>query len=298
MSILYFILTLFFCAISVLAGAYGMRFVSERNREIAEYEDPRDTRIRDLQAQIKMAADDRAKSRATAGSATEHVQFAHDRIIELLDEMKELKKDSQSQTGQLNDDDEEKELLRNKLSAATTQLDTLRLRNQELEVELSVVEKPDMLSTHEDEPETNERDADPFKPADSDGSPSLIQALTGELDRWKRHCHVLGDELKTQRIRVTEVNETLADVAVLPDIDELTDIRGIGTVLARKLHMLGIYRFENLLNLSDDDMERARQLIPDFERRLQRNDWLEQARVLHDNKYLSEPELVANGASA
>ena len=77
--------------------------------------------------------------------------------------------------------------------------------------------------------------------------------MTGELDRWKRHCHVLGGELKNQRTRITEVEEASHNsVATIPDIDELTDIRGIGKALVRKLHLLGIYRYEDLLNLDDD----------------------------------------------
>lgn len=298
MTILAFILTLFACAVSVLAGAYGMRFVIERNREIAEQEDPRDTQIRNLQAQIRLAASDQTRDRATAVSATEHVELAHDRIIKLLNEARELKVDSQHHAAVTNDDDDEKELLRNKLSAANAQLDTLRRRNQELELENSLAGEADMLSDNEAEPEADDGDADPFSPADSDDSPSLIQALTGELDRWKHHCHVLGGELKTQRQHADKVNKTVAEMMTMPDIDELTDIRGIGAVLARKLHQLGIYRYENLLNLSADDVERAQQLIPDFERRMERDAWLEQARSLHDSKARAGLEHVASSAGA
>lgn len=294
MTILAFILTLFACAVSMLVGAYGMRFINERNREMAEQEDPRDTQIRNLQAQIRLAASDQTHDRATATSATEHIALAHGRINKLLDEVRELKIDSKQHAVLMNDDGDEKELLRSKLSAINAQLDSLKQRNQELELENSLTGEADMLSGNE--PETNDSDPDPFKPADSDDSPSLIQALTGELDRWKRHCHVLGDELKTQRRRADEVNETTAEVLTMPAIDELTDIRGIGAVLARKLHQLGIYRYENLLNLSADDLERARQLIPDFERRMERDAWLEQARSLHNGKNRSGLEQVASGA--
>jgi len=286
MSILYFILALFACAVSGIGGAFWVRFVSERNREIAEQEDPRDTKIRDLQAKIKLVSDDMAHDRTKAVSATEHVRLAHDRITELLNETKDLKRSLQSREALQGNDSDEKELLRDKLSVANKQLDTLRRRNQELEVELSVTSEPDMLATPDDEShdgddEPEERETDPFTPTVADNSPSLIHALTGELDRWKRHCHVLGDELKNQRDRVIEADEVATDAtATVPEIDELTDIRGIGNVLVRKLHMLGIYSYENLLNLSDDDIERARQLIPDFERRMERDDWLEQAQTL------------------
>lgn len=298
MSILYFILALFACAVSAGAGAFAMRFVTERNREIAEQEDPRDTQIRGLQAQVRLAANEQKHNSSRATSSTEHVALAHDRIEQLLDEVRNLRNGAQSQEALLSNDHEEKEILRNKLSVASAQLDTLKQRNQELEVELSVAVEPDMLSTNGANSATDETEADPFDPAESDDSPSLIQALTGELDRWKRHCHVLGDELKNQRQRFSEVNETMTEGTAISEIDELTDIRGIGAVLARKLHSLGIYQYEKLLNLSDDDMERARLLIPDFDRRMQRDSWLEQARLLHSNKQQSAVEPTAHSSAS
>ena len=285
MSILYFILALAACAVSGVISAFGMRFVIERNREIAEQEDPRDTQIRDLQAKLRLAGIDSAHNRAKAASATEHVDLAHKRINDLLDETKKLKSSLDSQEALRDNGNEELELLRNKLSVATKQLDTMRQRNQELEVELSVVREPDLLAPQETHDDSNTSEPDPFQPAVADDSPSLIQALTGELDRWKRHCHVLGDELKSQRERVTEFDaDTPSAPTAMPEIDELTDIRGIGTVLERKLHRLGIYRYEDLLNLDDDGLERARQLIPDFDRRMHRDNWLEQARNLQQSK--------------
>ena len=291
MVILYFILALFACALSAVIGAFGMRFIIERNREIAEQEDSRDTQIRELQTKIRLGANEQKQNRATAASATEHVQFAHDRITGLLGEVQNLKNSLQTQKDLRGDNDDEKELLRDKLSAATRQVETFRQRNQELEVELSAISEPDMLSEHDDDTDTDNSEVDPFTSDVADNSPSLIQSLSGELERWKRHCHVLGDELKNQRDRVSETSESSPDSATaIPDFDELTDIRGIGAVLARKLHMLGIYRYENLLNLSADDRERAQQLIPDFGRRMERDNWLEQAQTLHENKHQQSTE--------
>jgi len=312
MSFLYFILALFACAFSAVSGAFGMRFIIERKREIAEREDPRDTRIRDLQAKIRLAANEQSHNRTTAASATEHVKLAHERIVTLLDAIQDLKNTVQSQDALRTDSQGEAQLLHDKLSVATKQLESIRQRNQELEIELSVAHEPEMLSAPQADDEIDDSEATAFEATIVDNSPSLIQSLTGELDRWKRHCHVLGDELKSHRERVSEIDEAttpdapIADAqttdaptnetpttdvkSTIPDIDELTDIRGIGAVLARKLHMLGIYRFEELANLSEDGMERAQQLIPDFHRRMKRDNWLEQARVLHENKYHQDSE--------
>jgi predicted flap endonuclease-1-like 5' DNA nuclease len=304
MSIQYISLALLACFVSGIVGAFSARFKGERKRQITEQEDPRDTKIRDLQARIKLIDDDIKRDRASAKEATEHVALAHERIIKLLDEAKNLKHSLESQESLKDNNKDEIELLHEKLSAANKQLDTLRQRNQEMEVELSVVNEPDMLATkdaddddHNDDAEVQE--ADPFTPTVTDDSPSLIHALTDELDRWKRHCHVLGDELKIQRTLVNETDEAVDDSTTsIQVIDELIDIRGIGAVLARKLHKLGIYSYQKLLNLSDDDLERARQLIPDFERRMARDNWLDQARALQAIKPIEGAERIDYSARA
>jgi predicted flap endonuclease-1-like 5' DNA nuclease/predicted nucleic acid-binding Zn-ribbon protein len=294
-----------------------------------------------------------------------------------------------------------------KLAAAQEEVDTLKSRLQEVEQRL---EEADQVSAHREEENTDESesaaedDDEMYTSSVEDGSPSLIQCLNEELDRWKRHCHVLGDELKQQREQLeaeleaeeapgefadeisdgfdalpandsepeevqfdaatsegteadepqfeesdsedpesdlpAEVNaeeaseaepaasdtsqyeasesheakpEQEAEANEVPvtadqaeehqleakpvwssanrsehgsdDPDELTEIRGIGKVLAGKLHELGIYRYEQLAALDEEDVDRVQGLIPDFERRMQRDNWLEQARSLHSSKY-------------
>ncbi len=160
-------------------------------------------------------------------------------------------------------------------------------------MQLRVADQSDMLSPSiqpEDEISDNTENgplAEIFSPSiEEDNSPSLIQSLTGELDRWKHHCHVLGNELKHQREQITpEIVPQLLSAA--DDIDELTDIRGIGAVLARKLHEVGIFRFKELANLDDEDLERAQVLIPDLARRMKRDDWIDQAHSLYQRKHQS-----------
>ena len=258
-----------------------------------------------------------------------------------------------------------------RLETAREEVDTLRSRLQDVEQKLSDAEEADRIHAEAQEDNTNTSPSgdDPsgemYASSVEDGSPSLIQCLNEELDRWKRHCHVLGDELKQQREQFEEelteheagqqiideptvntvfeasqfdeqaseepvtdqspaesdaghladdvdpVEEDLAapesDAGRLAepeatlwsspgssggtngnsddDPDELTDIRGIGKVIAGKLHELGIYRYEQLASLNDDDFDRVHSLIPDFERRMRRDNWMEQARDLHSSKY-------------
>jgi len=291
MSILFSVLAFLACIGTAAGGAWTMRWHIERGRNVSEREDPRDSQIRDLLAQVRMMKNDMARNRATANDATEHVDLAHERIHDLTRRMIKLANLTASTESDLKEAKAEQELMRDKLSVANRQLDTLKTRNQELEVELSVSKESDMLESvgalpDDDDDDDIENLASMPTPTVDETTPSLLHSLTAELDRWKRHCHVLGDELKLQRERLAQMGETTdSDENPFDSIDELTDIRGIGNIIARKLHQLGIYRYRELAGLTGDDRERAQMLIPDFERRLKRDAWQDQARDLHFDKY-------------
>jgi predicted flap endonuclease-1-like 5' DNA nuclease len=292
MSILFYVLTFLACIVTAAGGAWAMRWHIERSRDVSEREDPRDSQIRDLLAQVSMMKNDMARNQKSAEEATEHVDMAHDRIHDLTGRMIKLANVVASTESELKESNADKDLLRDKLSVASQQLDTLKTRTQELEVELSVTRDADMLEPatadieHGDEDEDIEKLASVSTPDIDETTPSLLHSLTAELDRWKRHCRVLGDELKLQRERLAQIGETTdTDENPFDSIDELTDIRGIGNAIARKLHQLGIYRYRELAALTSDDQERAQMLIPDFERRMKRDRWQYQARDLHFDKY-------------
>jgi predicted flap endonuclease-1-like 5' DNA nuclease len=290
MSILFYILAFLACIGTAAGGAWTMRWYIERGRDVSEREDPRDSQIRDLLAQVRMMKNDMARNQATAKDATEHVDLAHERIHDLTKRMIKLANLTALTESDLKEAKVEQELMRDKLSVANRQLDTLKTRNQELEVELAVTKESDMLESVGAFPDDDDDDIENLTsmptPTVDETTPSLLHSLTAELDRWKRHCHVLGDELKLQRERLAQMGETTdSDENPFDSIDELTDIRGIGNIIARKLHQLGIYRYRELAGLTGDDRERAQMLIPDFERRLKRDAWQDQARDLHFDKY-------------
>ncbi len=61
--------------------------------------------------------------------------------------------------------------------------------------------------------------------------------------------------------------------------DDLKRISGVGEVLEGKLNALGITTFEQIANFSDDDIARVDDAL-DFKGRIEREDWLSQARSL------------------
>ena len=71
--------------------------------------------------------------------------------------------------------------------------------------------------------------------------------------------------------------------------DDLRAVRGIGPSMERMLHGLGIISFRQLAMLDGVELERVRAELSDFRTRIEREDWVGQARDLHREKYGREP---------
>ena len=61
--------------------------------------------------------------------------------------------------------------------------------------------------------------------------------------------------------------------------DDLKRIRGIGVLIEKKLNSLGIVHYEQVANWTGADIERISQIL-DFKGRIERENWIEQARIL------------------
>jgi predicted flap endonuclease-1-like 5' DNA nuclease len=63
------------------------------------------------------------------------------------------------------------------------------------------------------------------------------------------------------------------------DFDDLKRIRGIGVLIEKKLNSLGITHYEQVANWTGADIERFSRIL-DFKGRIEREHWIEQARIL------------------
>ncbi|MGI9308714.1 MAG: hypothetical protein ACR2P6_05600 [Gammaproteobacteria bacterium] len=112
------------------------------------------------------------------------------------------------------------------------------------------------------------------QPQTPDGDP--MATFTAAADKAVGH----RSDADTDALPILNSNE---DTHV--ESDKLQDIKGIGTKLEQKLHLVGIHTFKELLDLKPEEYERVGLLIPNFEKRMT-SGWLEQARSLHQDKYL------------
>ena len=97
-----------------------------------------------------------------------------------------------------------------------------------------------------------------------------------------------GDEESSTRIPMPSFSE--APTMEIPAVtDNLRAVRGIGPSMERLLHGLGIISFRQLAMLDGAELERVRGELSDFRSRIEREDWVGQARELHKAKYGRDP---------
>lgn len=66
--------------------------------------------------------------------------------------------------------------------------------------------------------------------------------------------------------------------------DDLMQIKGVGPAIAKTLHELGIFRFAQIADMSEYDIDRVAARLKGFRSRIYREDWIGQARALLDQK--------------
>lgn len=109
------------------------------------------------------------------------------------------------------------------------------------------------------------------------------------LDIERARARDLEDTLRTRILPLTEAQAAGDDdggdgpdraMPVPRPRDDLKRIRGIGPVLERLLNELGIHRLQQIARFGPDDVERVQAALKDFPDRIERDQWVEQARRL------------------
>lgn len=68
------------------------------------------------------------------------------------------------------------------------------------------------------------------------------------------------------------------------DADNLQFIEGINPMVGRRLHAAGMYRFNQLAHLTPDDVYLLNEILEFFPGRIQRDNWVGQAKTLLQNR--------------
>ena len=130
-----------------------------------------------------------------------------------------------------------------------------------------------------------------------------------DAKRYREQYSHSENESETLRIKLDEVERNLAKLAKKQspaktnvkkngagqagnglgqqplEIDDLTEIVGIGKVFQQMLHDLGVYSFRQIAAFGPAEVARVNMELKEFKGRMEQDDWIGQAKELHFKKY-------------
>jgi large subunit ribosomal protein L22 len=99
----------------------------------------------------------------------------------------------------------------------------------------------------------------------------------------KAESKVAEEKAPSEGARLDEARGMVYDSAPA-EVDNLEVISGVGPVLAEKLNSIGVYRFEQIANWTERNVQEFDELLS-FKGRIEREEWIKQAKALHEEKY-------------
>lgn len=129
----------------------------------------------------------------------------------------------------------------------------------------------------------------------------IIRAVSGEsfaLRAKAAEDNVAASELAQSRAETARYRQLVVDIETnapppillgTAEPDDLKLIVGIGPVLERMLRNLGIGTFRQIARWTARDVAEFDAKLPEFPGRIVRDQWVTQARALHESKYGASP---------
>jgi predicted flap endonuclease-1-like 5' DNA nuclease/predicted nuclease with TOPRIM domain len=94
----------------------------------------------------------------------------------------------------------------------------------------------------------------------------------------------LDDDGDAELLEADAIIEDQGEVRDSSPRDDLKLIKGVGPAIEKTLNELGISRFDQIAQMSEYDIDRVANRLKGFRSRIYREDWIGQARNLHDQK--------------
>lgn len=132
----------------------------------------------------------------------------------------------------------------------------------------------------------NGQQASPKKQEEPKPEPTAAEATPQETTASTEPAHVLpaSDELTPAPIDASVANDASAEETnasdSAPEQDDLKDISGIGPVFEKELNDRGVHTFQQLIDLTSEEIEKLDVEIDGVTREMIEDDWIPQAKEL------------------
>ncbi len=123
-------------------------------------------------------------------------------------------------------------------------------------------------------------------PTAKEPASNIREELTEQFDDDKPHHEetVNADALTISEVDKTRIDEMLERIGVYDpakdEADDLTKLKAVGPLLQQRLHQVGIYTYDQVSNMTQNDFELLNDVIERFPDEDKREDWVAQATKL------------------
>jgi predicted flap endonuclease-1-like 5' DNA nuclease len=164
------------------------------------------------------------------------------------------------------------------LQRDVAELDELRIQNREL---------AHCLKSMENSRRQYEDDAKRYRDhaGQSEQQSETLQLKLNDLEKqfvdMAKQEHKALEDARKKKV----AKESNGQIPEQHEVDDLTEIIGIGKVFEKTLHDLGIFSFRQIATFDVADISRVNMELNEFKGRMEQDDWIGQAKELHFGKY-------------
>ena len=236
-----------------------------------------ESKLEDARAEHESLSNLLQASRAEHESVNNMLTAAQTRL-DNLDVMEQKVIELEAENAQLRHD---ATLLQQEIGALqrdVAELDELKVQNKEL---------AHCLKSMENSRKQYERDAQRYRDQ-AESSEKQTETLRMHLDDVEASFATMARQ-HDEALKIAQQESVREQVnghePEAQQVDDLTQIVGIGKVFQQTLNDLGIYSFRQIASFGAADVARVNMQLKEFKGRMEQDDWIGQAKDLHFKKY-------------
>ncbi|MBS0252615.1 MAG: hypothetical protein JSR78_16285 [Proteobacteria bacterium] len=123
---------------------------------------------------------------------------------------------------------------------------------------------------------------------------SPLSKVDPKISMPARITDAIREKGSAATVEITKDNEPLPETTAEGPFDDLKRIRGIGVLIEKRLNAMGIRRYDQIANWTSGDIDRVSRML-EFKGRIERESWVEQARILASGGYTEFSRRVDRG---
>jgi predicted flap endonuclease-1-like 5' DNA nuclease len=260
-------------------------------KEAFERRDELQRQMKDIRGNLEVAVSERdqLRSSTTANDLSEELENKDARIEKLNDELKNWQDRLPPLIERYQQRNAEAEALETQLTAALERIVALEemVGSDQTRVEPvdpdALTDGMDASNDPNDDEAMDETIIDKVEELVDDDIEELLEAeaIIDDSDDAVEDVEVSDDAEEVEEDEVEDAADD--DLHDLPR-DNLKLIKGVGPAIEKTLNELGISRFDQIAQMSEYDIDRVAHRLKGFRSRIYREDWIGQARDLHDQK--------------